>query len=175
MSISRPADLLRADCWRGLFAAAAGGFPAIAGIALMVLATQPSQAAGALQSVGSLICRAKSADTDRLDLTATSMDCKLEITGQKTETRLHGQLFGGSLDPAALGGLEIKWDVFAPTADVDPGNLVGDYDAVSKHDLKLSDKKGVLVGGANDAIALELIRPERLTVNPSSRLTLARQ
>lgn len=73
------------------------------------------------------------------------------------------------------GGVRTVWNVLAPTRELRPDALEGDYDVVSKHNFKYAeDRPNLLIGGMDDVVALELVAPPVDPISPSTRLTLRR-
>lgn len=86
--------------------------------------------------------------------------------------KYEGVVLGRGLYLVAPKGTQVQWKVLSAAA-LEPGDLEGDYDIVSKHSFQYERRNNsVLVGGRNDLVALELVAPRADVVKPSTRLTL---
>jgi hypothetical protein len=84
-------------------------------------------------------------------------------------------MYGRGLYLVDPGGVQVLWNVLAPTSALEPTAIAGDYDIVSKHGFKdAQSRPNLLIGGSNDVVGLELIAPPVDAIDPSTRLTLRR-
>lgn len=74
------------------------------------------------------------------------------------------------------GQVRTLWNVLAPTRQLPPEAVEGEYDTVSKHDFADAKKTpNLLIGGMNDVVVLELVAPLIDPIGPSTRLILRRK
>lgn len=128
-----------------------------------------SQGLGKLRPAGTLYCTASAAEA----AAKTNLQCRLHLDGSKRVAgKYEGVVLGRGLYLVAPKGTQVQWKVLSAVA-LEPGDLEGDYDIVSKHSFQYERRNNsVLVGGRNDLVALELVAPRADVVKPSTRLTL---
>jgi hypothetical protein len=147
----------------------------ISALAAQLLAPQnvSAEAEGILKPAGALECETSARDTSRTEK-VTNLDCVLRLRDRDKSYAVTGKLYGSALY-LVEGGVRVLWSVLAPTDNLEPTALAGDYDITSKFGFEHAQKRtDVLVGGMNDSVALELVHPPLETaINPSVRLTLA--
>ena len=142
-------------------------------ICLLPLAQQADAKPAALERTGSLTCLATDADTSGRDIDASKMTCELKLFANNKTAKLEGRFYGKGLYLADPAGRQAVWRVLAPKPDIEPRVLEGDYDVTSSTGLSFPlNHEGVLVGGTDDTIALELLAPDVDAIDPATRLTL---
>lgn len=148
--------------------------PNLIGLFLLSLpATAAAQEkTGVLRQAGALHCLATLADDGPPE--TTDLQCQLRLTdGELTTRHYEGEIVGSGLWLVNPGPVRLVWQVLAPTDDIDPDALEGDYDIVARHDYDLAETdKNALFGGDADSIALRLLAPAVDGINPSTLLTL---
>lgn len=83
-----------------------------------------------------------------------------------------GEIYGEALYLRLPAKGRVQWRVLSPNR-LEPSDMTGDYDRVSKHAFRYSRKnRKVLHGGTDDAVALELIDPKIEALDASTLLTL---
>ena len=85
-------------------------------------------------------------------------------------------MYGEALYLALPAKGRVSWTVLAPNPKLNPRDLAGDYDRVSRHAFQYPrDNRKVLVGGKDDVVGLELTVPAIDGLDASTLLTLRRQ
>ena len=85
-------------------------------------------------------------------------------------------MYGEALYLALPAKGRVSWTVLAPNPRLNPRDLTGDYDRVSRHAFQYPrDNRKVLVGGKDDVVGLELTVPAIDGLDASTLLTLRRQ
>lgn len=125
---------------------------------------------GVLKQVGALHCTAREAE----GAATTRLRCRLRLSKVDVEKASYeGEMYGRGLHLVDPGGVQVLWNVLAPTRLLEPAALAGDYDIVSKHGFKYSrSNPNLLIGGMDDVVGLELVAPTVDAIDASTRLTL---
>ena len=157
--------LLHAMVWLAVmaFAANAGAQPQAGQVGERVL-----------QPVGELACEGSRLTTGHI---GTKLSCKLTLEGkQQAEAEFKGEMYGEALYLALPAKGRVSWTVLAPNPGLNPRDLTGDYDRVSRHAFQYPrDNRKVLVGGKDDVVGLELTVPAIDGLDASTLLTLRSQ
>jgi hypothetical protein len=125
---------------------------------------------GRLEQVGALHCTARKAE----GAATTKLRCRLRLSDVDVEqANYEGEMYGRGLYLVEPGGVQVLWNVLAPTRLLEPTALAGDYDIVSKHGFEQArSNPNLLIGGMDDVVGLELIAPPVDAIDASTRLTL---
>src|ERR1700733_4465430 len=119
----------------------------------------PAQAAEHGVKVGSLTCHVASG-WGFVFGSSKDLHCNFHPNGRKGETYA-GSVSKFGVDIGYTDGGELIWGVFAPTSDVRPGALEGDYvGATASATVGVGVGANVLVGGLDKSIALQPISVE---------------
>ncbi len=85
-----------------------------------------------LKPVGGMSCLATQADESGRDLITTKLDCELQLFREGRRYRVIGRMQGPGLYLVEPTGVQVFWRVLAPTANLDPKSVSGDYDITSR-------------------------------------------
>lgn len=130
----------------------------VAALALFAFAA-PVQAAPHGVKVGTLTCHVASG-WGFVFGSSKDLHCNFRPNGHKGE-RYAGSISKFGVDIGYTDGGELIWGVFAPTSDIRPGALEGDYAGASASaTVGVGLGANVLVGGLDKSIALQPLSVE---------------
>ena len=125
----------------------------IAAFALALLALAPAAQAQARVEVGVLTCRAEGA-RGFIVTSSKHLHCTFRRRGR--DEYYHGDISKFGIDIGSTRATRIAWAVLAPTANLPPRSLVGDYGGVSAEaTIGVGVGANALVGGSNNTVALQ--------------------
>lgn len=141
------------------------GLVGLAAIAALS-ATPAAAVAPARVQIGVLVCSVAPSVGFVLG-SVRDLTCELRSTQLQSYTVLasyKGTVSRFGIDLGITSGNTLSWAVFAPTVDVGPGALAGQYVGVSANAAwAIGGGVNVLVGGSTQAIALQPLSVEGLT------------
>ena len=134
-------------------------FAAIAALALLGSVALGSQSQASGVKVGVLTCN-ESSGWGFIVGSSKDVNCTFSRANGKVE-RYHGSISQYGVDIGYTQSAVIVWGVIAPTAEMAPGSLAGDYGgAHGSVALGIEAGVNVLIGGSNKSIALQPVSVE---------------
>lgn len=134
---------------------------AVAGLALGTLAFQaPAQAADASVKAGLLTCQVASG-WGFIFGSSRDLHCSYTAGSGSVPVKYVGKISKFGVDIGYLKGGVLAWAVLAPTTDLKPGALTGDYGGVTAGAAAgVGGSANVLIGGSTKAISLQPLSVE---------------
>jgi hypothetical protein len=135
--------------------------PAIAGVAIGALAFQsPAHAVDAAVKAGLLTCQV-AGGWGFVFGSSRDLHCSYSAGSGSEPVRYTGKISKFGVDIGYLKGGVLVWAVFAPTTDLKPGALTGDYGGVTAGAAAgVGASANALIGGSTKAISLQPLSVE---------------